>query len=82
MPLYRYRCTDCGHEQEDMRLIACRDYPSECQGCGGKAVRVFEPCAIFRCCDIWGTHTARDILGPKSDRVVVTKGAAKITPRQ
>ncbi|MCB9761580.1 MAG: zinc ribbon domain-containing protein [Alphaproteobacteria bacterium] len=38
MPIYEYRCPDCGHEFEQMRKIS--DPPlTDCPSCGGAQVR-------------------------------------------
>jgi len=36
MPIFEYRCEDCGGEFEDLVPHAERDEPQECPCCGGK----------------------------------------------
>lgn len=38
MPLYDYRCPDCGAVDEAQRRIAEREAPMPCQKCGGAMV--------------------------------------------
>ena len=33
MPIYLYKCKDCGHEFEEMRIIAERNEETECPEC-------------------------------------------------
>jgi putative FmdB family regulatory protein len=36
MPIYLYKCKDCGHEFEEMRIIAERNEETECPECQSK----------------------------------------------
>jgi len=38
VPVYEYRCPDCGELNEDLRKVAERDDPMRCP-CGGEGVR-------------------------------------------
>jgi putative FmdB family regulatory protein len=38
MPIFEYRCEDCGHEFEELESIADRDKPRECPSCGATDV--------------------------------------------
>lgn len=40
MPTYEYECRDCGGF-EAFRLLASRNEPAECPGCGTRSPRVF-----------------------------------------
>ncbi len=37
MPMYEYRCSNCGEEFELLRSMSERDEPSECPKCGSRA---------------------------------------------
>ncbi len=39
MPTYQYRCSECGHEFEEMQTITA-DPITECPNCSGKVQRV------------------------------------------
>ena len=41
MPIYDFRCTQCGHRFELMRSISNRDGVT-CPKCGGSVARVYE----------------------------------------
>lgn len=83
MPTFDYACCGCWEEFEALRPIAERNAPINCPKCGTPAVREFKPCALRQPCKGWSDKTARDLLGrdQKSERVLVTKGMAKVTPR-
>ena len=38
MPIYEYRCTDCGHEMEAMQRISA-DALTTCPQCGGEGLK-------------------------------------------
>jgi putative FmdB family regulatory protein len=38
MPIFEYRCDDCGHEFEELESIANRDKPRECPACGAASI--------------------------------------------
>jgi len=47
MPIYEYRCTDCGHEMEKLQKIS--DAPlSDCPACGKSALQKLVSAAGFR----------------------------------
>ncbi len=46
MPLYEYRCTQCGHRFELLRSIAHRD-DTVCEKCGAKVERVYQGRCAF-----------------------------------
>lgn len=46
MPLYEYRCTNCGHRFEALRSIAARD-SAVCEKCGAKVERVYQGKCAF-----------------------------------
>ena len=46
MPLYDYRCTECGHRFEMLRSISERD-TAKCEKCGGKVERVYQGKCAF-----------------------------------
>jgi putative FmdB family regulatory protein len=39
MPLYEYRCV-CGNRIDQLRALAIRDIPADCERCGAPAARV------------------------------------------
>lgn len=41
MPVYDFKCTQCGHRFELLRAISNRD-AATCPKCGGAVVRVYE----------------------------------------
>jgi putative FmdB family regulatory protein len=40
MPLYEYRCTDCGAMTQYLRPVAQRNDPAFCPDCGAVAKRI------------------------------------------
>jgi len=47
MPIYEYRCTECGHEMEKLQKIS--DAPlSDCPACGKSALQKLVSAAGFR----------------------------------
>ena len=46
MPLYDYRCTQCGHRFELLRSISDRDNV-KCEKCGGEVARVYQGKCAF-----------------------------------
>jgi putative FmdB family regulatory protein len=40
MPIYDYRCNDCGSDSREIRKIAERNGPSTCSSCGGSHVYI------------------------------------------
>ena len=47
MPIYEYRCTECGHEMEKLQKIS--DAPlSDCPSCGKPALQKLVSAAGFR----------------------------------
>lgn len=47
MPLYEYKCGDCGLKFEMMRPMSLSSEPAECKRCGNKAGRVLSVFAAF-----------------------------------
>jgi len=45
MPIYTYRCEECGEKQPQKRSVAERDALAICFDCGGEAKRIFDPTA-------------------------------------
>lgn len=45
MPLYEYRCRDCGHQFEIQQLLS-DDALTECPACSGDLRKVFSPVGI------------------------------------
>jgi putative FmdB family regulatory protein len=45
MPVYEYRCRDCGHEFEIQQSMS-DDALTECPSCGGNLRKVFSPVGI------------------------------------
>ena len=39
MPIYEYRCPDCGYEFESIRPVSRADDPINCKACGKPATR-------------------------------------------
>lgn len=39
MPIYEYRCPDCGNEFESIRPVSRADDPIDCKACGKPATR-------------------------------------------
>lgn len=39
MPIYEYRCSQCGNEFESIRPVSRADDPIECKVCGNPALR-------------------------------------------
>ena len=39
MPIYEYRCPDCGYEFESIRPVSRADDPIDCKACGKPATR-------------------------------------------
>lgn len=36
MPIYTYKCKECGHERDMIRMIEEREYWAECPKCRGE----------------------------------------------
>jgi putative FmdB family regulatory protein len=71
VPLYTYRCIDCGHEQDEFRRsVEERDRAAVCDRCERPALviftppRVWHPTASDRFGETWGKNTRAE--GPKS----------------
>lgn len=59
MPIYEYRCPDCGAVFTKMRPISQADAPAECEQCGKpNARRMLSRIAAVRRGDGAGTSTA------------------------
>ena len=42
MPVYDYKCPQCGHRFDLLRSMSARDEDVRCPRCGGEVVRVYE----------------------------------------
>ena len=71
MPLYDYRCTDCGREVEVMHGINDTG-PSTCQHCGGAMRKALSPPAIH----FKGSGWAKKDAASASAKKTTTKPAA------
>lgn len=67
MPLYEYKCKDCGHEFEELVTYVNRDAGQSCKVCGGASER--------KVASVFGVHTT---LNPKSDTIVTNKEIDKV----
>lgn len=67
MPLYEFKCLDCGHEFEDLSSYADRDAEKNCKLCGGKSER--------KAASTFGIHSD---LNPRSDTIVTNKEIDKV----
>ena len=47
MPLYEYRCSDCGHQFDMLRPMSEADEPAVCRACNNGAQRVLSVFASF-----------------------------------
>ena len=47
MPLYEYRCSDCGHQFEMLRPMREANEPAVCRSCNNGAQRVLSVFASF-----------------------------------
>jgi putative FmdB family regulatory protein len=48
MPIYEYRCNECGYKFEKLRMMSQADAPITCPSCGhGEARRMVSACACF-----------------------------------
>lgn len=47
MPMYTFRCEDCGRVEDLLMPAAKRNEAHACPACGGRVVRVWSP-AYFR----------------------------------
>tara|TARA_R100000306_G_C4343377_1_gene126390 strand:+ start:231 stop:503 length:273 start_codon:yes stop_codon:yes gene_type:complete len=70
MPLYQYKCSDCGVDEDiysNMMMVSSEDplVGSKCPDCdGGKLVRVVTiPNAIVRAGGAWATAIRKDQVG-------------------
>jgi putative FmdB family regulatory protein len=43
MPIYRYKCNECGHEFTELRKYENKHDPIACPVCGGQASFVYSP---------------------------------------
>jgi putative FmdB family regulatory protein len=52
MPIYEYRCEECGHLSEALRAMAAADEPLACEACGsartGRVHSVFSAAVASR----------------------------------
>ncbi len=64
MPMYEYRCPDCGTVFTKMRPMSQADAPTECEQCGGRnAQRMLSRIAAVRRGDGAGTSSAGGCAG-------------------
>jgi len=45
MPIYEYRCQNCGSVVEELRTTSTRDEPAQCPKCHSKSERIVSCCA-------------------------------------
>ena len=67
MPLYEFKCKDCGHEFEEILLYKDRDGDVECKLCGNGSER--------KLASSFGIHSTLD---PKKDTIVTNKEIDKV----
>lgn len=67
MPLYEFKCKDCGHEFEELIPFSDRDVSRACKSCGGNSER--------KVASLFGIHSD---LNPKSDTIVTNKEIDKV----
>jgi putative FmdB family regulatory protein len=65
MPLYEYRCGQCGATSTAFRPVAESAAPSRCPDCGGEAARIISGPAVHR-----SNLSKVERLDPKYDRMV------------
>jgi putative FmdB family regulatory protein len=46
MPIYEYKCTRCGKQQEDLRSVKDRDVTVSCPNCRAPMARMFSAPAV------------------------------------
>lgn len=83
MPLYDYRCYECGSEMEELRDVDEKDKTARCQ-CGGRAGRLVSRGFHVRCTPgtpSVATQTGDHVYSPQH-RVPVPQRAAHLTPEQ
>ncbi|MFW6113526.1 MAG: FmdB family zinc ribbon protein [Actinomycetota bacterium] len=65
MPIYEYRCTECGHGFDLVQSMDAKKV-AECEKCGARAKRIFSPRIAIKY-QGWGFN-ATDKLLPESSR--------------
>ena len=59
MPIYTYRCRECGHEFDKLRKMT-DDSVQKCEVCGGPVKRVYHPVGIiFKGSGFYSTDNAK-----------------------
>jgi putative FmdB family regulatory protein len=76
MPLYDYRCTQCGHQVEVMHGIDDAG-PSTCALCGGAMRKALSPPAIVFKGSGWAKKDARSGSSSTSPKPADTGGATR-----
>lgn len=56
MPLFEYKCQECGEVRTILRGVDVRNAPAVCLKCGGQATRRFEKPGRFRRGSGWGAR--------------------------
>ena len=67
MPLYEFKCVECGHEFEDLTKYEDRDNDRVCKLCGASSLR--------KAASVFGVHSD---LNPKRDTIVSPKEIDKV----
>lgn len=63
MPVYEYRCRECGEIHEELRLVAAMDNEAVCDKCSGIAELVMSTPGRFRRGPGWHARMAVDNVG-------------------
>lgn len=66
MPLYEYRCEECGLYFDRKEMTEMRNALQACPWCAGDAGRIFTPTANIVIAEHF-RHNQRDFLPPKGD---------------
>jgi len=64
MPVYEYRCDNCGHSFDLIQPMDA-EKTAECEECGSRARRVFSPRVAIRY-EGWGFNATDKLLPEKS----------------
>jgi putative FmdB family regulatory protein len=71
MPIYEFKCTDCGHEFEEIIPYDQRDVIRSCKICGKDSQR--------KVASLFGVHTS---LNPRLDTIVTNKEIDKVVGKE
>ena len=71
MPLYEFKCTECGHEFEELTTYEQRDVIRSCKVCGRDSQR--------KAASLFGVHSD---LNPRSDTIVTNKEIDKVVGKE